>query len=90
MPPLVDGTRNSLSPVPTELQYAQVQQTDAQMREIAKNLPPYLMSRTPHDPSWPEWVAWARTSLTVSAADKVSQFTARLRGVAFSTNICRS
>lgn len=85
MPALVDGTRNSKSPIPIEFQYAQVHQTDAQMREIAKNLPPYLKSGTPLDPNWPGWVAWARTSLTVSAADKVSQLRYSLDRTCFLT-----
>ncbi|KKF92296.1 hypothetical protein CFO_g5340 [Ceratocystis platani] len=41
------------------------------MRKLMAELPAFLRPETPFDPSWPVWIAWARSTLTISAADKI-------------------
>ena len=52
--------------------YQHVLDYDTQMRDLAtKGIPRYFHIVEPIDPSWPEWVHWARSSLTVCFAHKI-------------------
>lgn len=52
--------------------YQQVLDYDAQMRDLAtKGMPRYFHVLEPIDTLWPEWVHWARSSLTVCFAHKI-------------------
>ncbi|KAL2890431.1 hypothetical protein HOO65_020973 [Ceratocystis lukuohia] len=70
MPQLIDGLR---SPTTTtrEAQYRHIKFIDSKMRKLMAELPAFLRPETPFDPSWPVWIAWARSTLTISAADKI-------------------
>ncbi|KAL1893693.1 hypothetical protein Cpir12675_003993 [Ceratocystis pirilliformis] len=69
MPQLIDGLR---SPTTTtrEAQYRHIKFIDSKMRTLMAELPAFLRPETPFDQSWPIWIAWARSTLTISAADK--------------------
>ncbi|KAL5601113.1 hypothetical protein BROUX41_005927 [Berkeleyomyces rouxiae] len=69
MPQLIDGLR---SPKVTtrEAQYRHVQFIAQKMTQVMNELPIFLRVETPFDPSWPVWIEWARSTLTISAADK--------------------
>ncbi|KAJ9144909.1 C6 zinc finger domain containing protein [Pleurostoma richardsiae] len=69
MPLLIDGLRSPSST--RESQYKHVQYVDSLMRNLVSELPPFLKPGTAEDPRWPSWVPWARTALTISAADKI-------------------
>ncbi|KIV95201.1 hypothetical protein PV10_02880 [Exophiala mesophila] len=52
--------------------YQHVLDYDAQMRDLAtKGMPRYFHVVEPVDALWPEWVHWARSSLTVCFAHKI-------------------
>ena len=52
--------------------YEQVMEFDARMRNLArKEMPKYFHVTAPIDPSWPEFIPWARRSLTISFAHKI-------------------
>jgi len=52
--------------------YQHVLDYDNQMRNLAtKGMPRYFHVLEPVDASWPEWVHWARSSLTVCFAHKI-------------------
>jgi hypothetical protein len=52
--------------------YEQVLEYDARMRMLAtKGMPRYFHVVEPIDRSWPEWVPWARQSLTICFAHKM-------------------
>ncbi|ETI23861.1 hypothetical protein G647_05668 [Cladophialophora carrionii CBS 160.54] len=52
--------------------YEQVLAYDAQMRTLAPTgMPRYFHVVEPTHPSWPEWVPWARRSLTICFAHKM-------------------
>lgn len=52
--------------------YQHVLDYDAQMRDLAtKGMPRYFHVLEPVDALWPEWVHWARSSLTVCFAHKI-------------------
>jgi len=52
--------------------YEHVLDFDSRMRALAtKGMPRYFHITDPIDPSWPEWVPWARRSLTICFAHKI-------------------
>lgn len=52
--------------------YERVLEYDQRMRTLAtKGMPRYFHVVEPIDPSWPEWVIWARRSLTICFAHKI-------------------
>ncbi|KAI1609303.1 hypothetical protein EDD36DRAFT_66452 [Exophiala viscosa] len=52
--------------------YEHVLEYDARMRTLAtQGMPRYFHVVEPIDPSWPEWVPWARRSLTICFAHKI-------------------
>lgn len=71
MPSLVDGInyhKNSSAP---ELRYQRVLEIDLKMRDLVSSFPSFLKRGEPEQSHWPPWVQWARSTLTISAADKV-------------------
>lgn len=81
MPMLIDGLR---SPTSTrESQYRHVQYIDSMMRQLVSELPAFLKPETPENREWPAWVPWARTALTISAADKVVGVLGELQSLIF-------
>ena len=73
MPCLVDGIYSLKSSIAVERRYQHVLAIDLNMRSLVATLPAFLMRGTSQDPRWPPWVSWARSTLTISAADKVSK-----------------
>lgn len=52
--------------------YEQVLEYDSRMRQLAtKGMPRYFHVVEPIDRTWPEWVSWARRSLTICFAHKM-------------------
>lgn len=52
--------------------YETVMEYDSKIRTLAtKGLPRYFHVIEPIDPAWPQWVVWARKSLTVCFAHKI-------------------
>lgn len=52
--------------------YQQVSEYDTRMRSLArKGLPAYFQVTTPVDETWPEFIPWARRSLTICFAHKI-------------------
>ncbi|KIX99221.1 uncharacterized protein Z520_04797 [Fonsecaea multimorphosa CBS 102226] len=52
--------------------YEQVLDFDVRMRTLAtQGMPRYFHVVEPIDPAWPEWVSWARRSLTICFAHKI-------------------
>lgn len=52
--------------------YRRVLEFDARMKHLARrDMPEYFRVTMPVDPEWPEWVPWARRSLTICFAHKV-------------------
>ncbi|KIX07436.1 uncharacterized protein Z518_02089 [Rhinocladiella mackenziei CBS 650.93] len=52
--------------------YEHVLGYDARMRSLAtQGMPRYFHVVEPIDPSWPEWIPWARRSLTICFAHKI-------------------
>ncbi|KAJ9142975.1 Fungal transcriptional regulatory protein, N-terminal [Pleurostoma richardsiae] len=70
MPQLVDGAHR-LSCLAPEKHYQHVLEIDLKLRDLASQMPSFLLRQTAEDPRWPSWVSWARKTLTISAADKV-------------------
>jgi hypothetical protein len=64
-----DATVHSTTPY---TKYEHVLEFDARMRQLAtKGMPRYFHVVEPIDPAWPEWVSWARRSLTICFAHKM-------------------
>ncbi|KAF2168701.1 hypothetical protein M409DRAFT_20718 [Zasmidium cellare ATCC 36951] len=64
-----DATLQSITPF---TKYQQVLEYDKRMRILAtKEMPRYFHVVEPIDSLWPEWVHWARSSLTVSFSHKI-------------------
>ena len=64
-----EATSQSTTPF---TKYQHVLDYDAQMRDLAtKGMPRYFHVVEPVDALWPEWVHWARSSLTVCFAHKI-------------------
>ena len=53
------------------------------MRQLVSELPAFLKPETPENREWPAWVPWARTALTISAADKVVGVLGELQSLIF-------
>lgn len=77
MPSLVDKLNSNLGQQPIEDRYPYVLEMDLKMRDLVSSLPAFLKRTEPEDPTWPAWVSWARSTLTISAADKVGRLTPR-------------
>lgn len=73
MPSLVDKLNSNLDQQPIEDRYPHVLEMDLKMRDLVSSLPAFLKRTEPEDPAWPTWVSWARSTLTISAADKVGR-----------------
>ncbi|KAJ9646183.1 hypothetical protein H2204_000846 [Knufia peltigerae] len=71
MPSLVDKLNSNLDQQPIEDRYPHVLEMDLKMRDLVSSLPAFLKRTEPEDPAWPTWVSWARSTLTISAADKI-------------------
>ena len=64
-----DATDQSTTPF---TKYEQVLEYDRRMRQLAtKGMPRYFHVVEGIDPAWPEWVSWARRSLTICFAHKI-------------------
>lgn len=67
-----------------DAKYEHVLRFDKMTRELVlSQLPPYLYSQTPVDPSWPPWVLLARKALSISAAHKIIMIHRRFLGMSF-------
>lgn len=73
MPSLVDKINSHQDQHPAEHRYQHVLEMDWRMRDLVSNLPSFLKRGEPEKAEWPAWVSWARSTLTISAADKVRE-----------------
>ena len=71
MPSLADKINSNHDQRSVEQRYQHVLEIDMKMRDLVSSLPAFLKRTEPEDPSWPAWVSRARSTLTISAADKV-------------------
>lgn len=63
---------DSLLSADTSAQYNEVLRYDSKVRALeAEEMPKFFSLQTPTEPSWPEWIAWARRSSIVVHAHKV-------------------
>ncbi|KAI4936401.1 hypothetical protein J4E85_001731 [Alternaria conjuncta] len=54
------------------IKYATILRFDGEMRTLCtEKLPKYLLPRVPHDPSWPQWVVWAKRLHHASTHHKI-------------------
>jgi hypothetical protein len=77
MPALVEGITYR-SPMPIDRRYQRVLEVDLRMRDLVATFPSFLKRGEPEQSHWPTWVHWARSTLTISAADKVSDILSAL------------
>jgi hypothetical protein len=70
MPQLVEGNV-AKNPPSLNSTYERVLEVDLKLREVVSTFPAYLKRGEPEESHWPSWVQWARSTLTISAADKV-------------------
>ncbi|CAI9638146.1 hypothetical protein GT037_000273 [Alternaria burnsii] len=68
MPQLQDGLISSNTPY---TRYEKVLHWDARLRGLATRERPLFMKNTPLDPTWPEWVPWARRALAITSSHKI-------------------
>ncbi|KXS99960.1 hypothetical protein AC578_810 [Pseudocercospora eumusae] len=68
MPQLQDAITTSNT---SYTRYEQVLKFDKKMRTLASEERPGFLYNVPLTPSWPKWVAWARSAAAISSAHKI-------------------
>ncbi|KAJ5120514.1 Monooxygenase FAD-binding [Penicillium bovifimosum] len=71
MPGLVDGLGPMKARKPMREQYEHILQIDQKMRGVVKNIPPFLLRADRYKEARIPWLAIARRSLAITAAEKI-------------------